>query len=347
MNFRILTVCAFTVAVVGCGGKKGAETNTARDDDTVAVETITVTATDFVQRGEYYGEVSGLREAYLVNVSGGTVEQINARIGSWVKEGQSLAKIDAARAAAQLETAKLQEKVAKDNYERTKAFYEQGTSSQVALDNAHLAWLQAKTQRLQAQKAYNGAYCITPIAGRVASRSIDEFQEIGPGTPTFVVAQIHKVKIVVSVPESEIAGVSVGNEATITFAAVPGRTWEGKVQSVSQKANPATKRYEVELLVENKEGVILPGMTAQVNLTLGTMTDQVVIPTSAVLTVGSRNEVMTVSGETVERRPVELGPMDEERTLVTEGLEPGDQLIIAGQQLVTNGDPVIVKKRGE
>ncbi len=346
MKFRILTICALAVAVVGCGGKKGAENSAKRDDDTVAVETMTVQMSDFVQHGEYYGEVAGLREAYLVNVSGGTVERIHASIGAWVKEGQSLAEIDAARAEAQLETAELQEKVAKDNYERTKSFYDQGTSSRVALDNAHLAWLQAKTHRLQAEKAYNGAFCITPITGRVASRGINEFQDIGPGTPTFVVAQLHKVKVMVNVPESEIAGVTVGNEATVTLAAVPGRTWDGKVHSVARRANPATKRYEAELLVDNKDGMILPGMTARVDLTLRTYNDQVVIPTSAVLTAGSLHEVMTVNGGIVEKRKVQFGPMDEERTVITDGLQPGDRLIIAGQHLVTQGDAVIVKERG-
>jgi RND family efflux transporter MFP subunit len=300
----------------------------------------------FTEYGEYYGKVSGIREATLVCVGGGRVSSLGAREGQWVKEGASLGRIDAEKAVTAYETAKLNEKVARENVERMKKHLEAGNASQVRVDQTELAWLRAKSALIDARRLREGALCITPIAGTVVTRHIELDQELPPGSPTFSVAQLHKVKVAVGIPESDIAGVEAGGEATVTFDIYPGRTWTGKVRTVARKADPATKKFDAEIVIGNKDRTILSGVTARVKLGLRSFEEQVVVPTDAIRTVGTEHSVMVVQEGRARKRLIEMGAANATHTVAKQGLEPGAKLIVAGHHLVGNGTPVKVIERG-
>jgi RND family efflux transporter MFP subunit len=289
--------------------------------------------------------VSGLREATLICVTGGRVSTIDAREGQYVKEGQSLGKIDAEKAKTTLETAKLNERIALANYERTRKHLENGNASQLQVDQLHLAYLSAKQQRIDAEKVYEGAYCISPMNGWVVDILIERDQQCAPGTPTFSVAQLGKMKVEIGIPESDIASISQGNSAEVTIDTHPGRNWKGRVTAVSRKVNPRTKKFSADIVIDNRDRALLSGVTARVRLAVRRMEEQIVVPTSSIRIEGNEKFVMVASGKnTASKRVITTGLSDRTSTVVVRGLDAGEQLITAGQHLVSQGSPITISE---
>lgn len=339
----VVYLCLLLMVVNSCSKKQDSDnTDNKTTQDTIPVSVLPIEEKDFIEYGEYYGDVKGINEATIVCYTGGSVEKILVKEGAYVKKGSSLARIDADRITAGYETAKLNEKIAKDNFERLKRHLETGNASQVAVDQAHLQRLNSHTKRIEAEKARKGALCITPISGMVTSRFIDLHKELPPGTPAFTVTQLHKVKVTIGIPESEIDGVKEGNEAEVTFSIFPDRTWKGKVYRLTREASRMSKTFQAILHVENSDRKIKPGLTAYVKLLLKKMESRIVVPTGAILIEGENNYVMVMEKNRAVRYDVETGETNNNQTVISKGLTSGSALIVKGHHITADGSLVKV-----
>lgn len=338
-------LCAAGLALVfGCSDDAEQADSTSRQD-TVRVSVTPVNARTFKEYGEYYGKLEGIRSATIVCYAGGRVKALHAKEGQYVKEGSHLAEVDAERIVAQYETAKLNEKVARDTYEQAKRQHEAGNVAKVRVDQAKLQWLQSKSQLAEARRARRGALCITPLSGIVTLRNVELYQEVQPGTPAFKVVQTSVMKVKIGIPESEYAGVKEGNGAKVTVSVYPERSWEGKLRSLAREISPQSRSYPAEIHIRNRDRILDPGLTAKVRLLLRTHSDAVVVPTSAILNEGKTNYVMvTHNPGTASKRIVQTGPSSTAETVIRGGLKPGERLIVEGHQLVRENTPIQVVK---
>ena len=337
---RPLAAAAVIVALVFSGCSDSQTQSVEEETQSVPVKVTEVSTQPFVEYGEYYGEVTAVREARLVSALGGRVNAINVAVGQQVVEGQSLARIDADTASSRYETARLNEQIAREAYEREKRFLDMGNSSPVAVDNAHLAWLQARTQLLDAEKARDGALAISPLDGTVVAKHIDLYDELPPGSPTFTVADTSQMKVTVGVPESDMAELRELGSAEVRVSSMPGRSWTGSPQSIARKRSDRSLTFEVEILVDNPDGALLSGTTATVRLPLREYQQEIVIPSHVVQTRGTESYVMIANSTTARRIPVTPGPSSETHTVIRAGLEPGDQLITEGINQIGDGTSV-------
>jgi RND family efflux transporter MFP subunit len=329
---------ASVLLLAGCAG--GTDDAVSEGSQSVPVRALTLEPQRFVEYGEYYGEVRAVREARLVSVIGGRVSEINTAVGQAVGTGDSLARIDADTAVSRYETARLSEQIAREAYEREKRFLEMGNSSPVAVDNAHLAWLQARSQLLDAQKARDGALAVSPLDGIVVAKHIELFDELGPGSPTFTVADTSQMKVTVGVPESDMAEIRELGSAEVRVSSIPDRIWDGRPLSISRKRSDRSLTFEVEILVDNPDGALLSGSTASVRLALREMPQQIVVPSHVVQTRGTESFVMVANSTTARRIPVAVGPSSDTHTVIRDGLAAGDQIIIEGINQVGDGATV-------
>ena len=329
---------AVVLLIAGCGGQS--QDSQAEKEQSVPVRVTTVAPESFVEFGEYYGEVEAVREARLVSALGGTVSDILVSVGETVEAGQSLARIDAGKAISQYETARLNEQIAREAYEREQRFLDMGNSSPVAVDNAHLRWLQARTQLLDARKARDGALAVSPLDGLVVAKHIDLYDELPPGSPTFTVADTSQMKVTVGVPESDMTNVRELKSAEVRVSSIPDRIWEGRPNSIARKRSERSLTFEVEILVDNPDGALLSGTTATVRLALREMPDEIVVPSHVVQTRGTESYVMVANSTTARRVPVTVGPSSETHTVIRAGLSAGDQLITEGINQIGDGSTV-------
>ncbi len=338
INFSLAGIILVLLVMSNCNkDTKNENSDTQIIQDTIPVSTLTIEPQDFLVYGEYYGNIQGIKEATIICYAGGNVDKISVKEGAYVKEGTKLAHIDSERISAGYETTKLNEKIARDNHDRLLKHLEKGNSSQFQIDQAHLQWLNSKTQRIEAEKALKGALCVTPISGIVTTRHIEPYQELAPGSPAFTITQLHKVKVHIGIPESELEGVKEGNEAEISFSIYPGKTWKGKVHRITREASKMNRTFQAILHIENSKRDIKPGLTAYVKLTLVKKADQIVIPTNAILTEGKKNYVMVMKNNVANKIIIETGVTNKNQTIVTSGLEQGSALIIKGHHIISDG----------
>ncbi len=341
MKFFLLLFVSGTL-VVSCQKTSEETADTAGSDPSgsVAVELARLEPTTFTEYGEYYGEILGIREVRLQTFISGRVNELKAAVGEPVKAGQSLASIDGEKAESQFRTARYSEELARDNVERQRNFIQKGFSYQVALQEAELAHLQARTALLEAQRARDAALAISPIDGVVVRRHVELYQELGSEEPTFTVADLSRMKVTVGIPESDIAGIRRLTEAEIRVASFPGRSWKGVPVSYSRKSSDRTQSFDVEIEIPNDDGALLSGLTARVRLALRRYEDAIVVPSEAVMTRGVRNYVFVVRDDRATERFVILGPADERQVMIREGLAPGERIIVRGINQVEDGKPI-------
>jgi len=342
-------VTAMILFLSGCSGdKKNANGETAETEKSnskdISVKTVKVIPSEYSEYGEYYGKVEGIEEATLLTFSGGTIEDIFVKEGDFVKKGQSLGRIDADKAQAVYDLAVLNEKVARQTYERQVKFLNNGNTSQLTVDQSKLAWLNTKNNLLDARKMWEGAFCISPITGIVLNSYIDLHQETAAGTPTFRVALMNKVKVSFGIPEQEITGVSLGNPAEISLSMFPGQSWGGSLKRLSREVSPMPLTFEAEIEVTNDDLQLPSGVTARVKLLRQSLPDALVIPSEAILTQEDETYVMVDSGGVASKRLIVPGSTDQSHTIVLKGLEGGESLIVDGNHLVVEGSSLLVLK---
>ena len=312
----------------------------------VPIDTVLLEATDFVEFREYYGKVSGIAEATLITAIGGHVEAIGADIGDSVTAGQSLGEIDAQKTKMGFEVAELNEKIARENYERAETLFKGGNTSRLSVDEKHLAWLNSKNSLIDAKRADESARCISPIAGVVVSRFIELHQEMLPGSPTFSIAQIGQLKITIGIPEMDMAGIRIGTQAEVTFSMHPGLVRKGRLKRLARQVSPGTLTFMAEIHISNPNLLVLPGVTALVKLVRKTHADKIVVPTESILAGSDGTYVMIEQDGLAHKLSVLTGPSSATHTVILDGLDEGSQLIVGGNHLVSEGTQVTVKQRG-
>ncbi len=245
-----------------------------------------------------------LNPVTLVNVGtqvSGMVRKLHVDFNDKVAKGQVLLELDdsllaaqARQSAASVKNAEAGLKLAAANEARAKTLFAQEFVSRQELDQAVQARESTQAQltlaRAQADKdRVNLAYTIirSPVSGVVVARSIDLGQTVAASfqTPTlFQIAQdLSAMQIDTSFPEADIGNLKVGQEARFNVDAYPSRNFRGKVRQI--RLNPNTQQnvvtYNVVVAVDNPDHVLMPGMTAYVNIAVAQREDALLVPNAA------------------------------------------------------------------
>lgn len=282
---------------------------------------------------------------------------------SLLEEGARPEDIEALKAQVEASKASLESAVnnkvlndiKRSNLEAAKA---QLDSAQAAFDQAtvakdastwekELAQVEAAVQKAQAslelaQQRLDESIIKAPISGVIAQRFLDRGDNASP-TRSFVnIVDIDMVKIIAKIPAKDIGGINVGDKAVITPDAYPGESFMGTVAKISPVIDRASQTCDIEIDAQNKEYKLKPGMFTRVELTAQENKDVIVIPIDALIKEGDEIFVYIMEGDKASKKKVTTGISDGIRTEIIVGLNPGEQLIIAGQQNLKDGMPVSV-----
>ncbi len=224
--------------------------------------------------------------------------------------------------------------------------------AKLAAANADLKFAAAETVIQQRQieeidELIKYATLTAPFAGVVTVRNVSPgnlVSERSSGVPLFVVSQLDKVRIHISVPEHEAAYVDRGDSISLVFPSFPSE--EAMAVTVTRSAgslDPSTRTMLVEAEVANTDGKLLPGMFGQASITLSTKVASNMLPARAVRFEESGNAyVYVVTGEEVSVVPVTTGIDDGNTIEIVSGLESGQTVIDAHLQRFTDGQKVKV-----
>ena len=338
MNKSLLTVLA-VAAAVSCGGNQSAKQSgpAAMAPQTPNVEVTDAVAQSVSQESIYSSTV----EAYAVNnimpQSGGRIRKINVEVGDYVGKGQVLAEMD----RLQLDQLELQIQNDEAEFQRLKTLYQQGG---VAKSDYEAAELNYKVRKTNYQNVKENTILRSPITGFVTARNFDQGDMFSMSAPIFTVQQVIPVKLLVGISESEYSKVKKGDAVKLTVDAIPGRTFNGKVERLYPTIDAATHTFKVEVVVTNSDKALRPGMYARVSVNFGDQ-KHIVIPDQAVVRMegtGQRFVYILNDDSTVSYVPVTLGRHLGSTYEILEGLEEGQQVVTKGQTSLKNGVKVNV-----
>ena len=269
--------------------------------------------------------------------SGGRIRKINVEVGDYVNKGQVLAEMD----RLQLDQLELQIQNDEAEFQRLKTLYEQGG---VAKSDYEAAELSYKVRKTNYQNVKENTILRSPITGFVTARNFDQGDMFSMSAPIFTVQQVIPVKLLVGISESEYSKVKKGDAVKLTVDAIPGRTFNGKVERLYPTIDAATHTFKVEVVVSNSDKVLRPGMYARVSVNFGNL-KHIVVPDQAVVRLegtGQRFVYVLNEDNTVAYVPVTLGRHMGSTYEILEGLEEGQMVVTKGQSSLKNGVKVNV-----
>ncbi len=174
-----------------------------------------------------------------------------------------------------------------------------------------------------------------PTDGVVLDRTATAGMMAKPGDLLFRIADTSHMWILADVPEHQLDAIRVGAEADVTVRSLPGKTFTGTVALIYPQIQEQTRTAKVRIELANPDGLLLANMYADVEINAGEDKPVVAVPNSAIIDTGARRIVFLDRGEgRFEPRDVKLGMRGEDETEVTEGLKPGDRVVVAANFLL-------------
>ena len=182
------------------------------------------------------------------------------------------------------------------------------------------------------------------IDGVVLSRYLDPGAKVNPAAPIANVGNIKKVKVTVNLSENDFAKIRRGMKAQVFVDSYPGEKFSGEVSLVAPEIDMMTRTGKAEILLDNSEMKLKPGMFASVDIILSVHPGVIVIPRNAVIEEDSVKKVFVFENGTAKERILNVGLFDDNDIEVTGGLRVGQELIVEGHRRLKNKDAVRVVK---
>jgi membrane fusion protein, multidrug efflux system len=338
------------VALAALGSTIGCKEVAERQEPLRLVRVTKVGAVAPTTRLNFAGDVRARYETPLGFRVAGKILTREVEVGSMVKAGQILAKLDptdlqlgvqALRAdlsSAQSELALAEADLRRYGELRNKNFISQAEferrSSTMHTAREKAAALQAQLSQSQNQAAY--AVLAADHAGVVTAIQAEVGQVVQAGQPVVRVARLEEKEVVISVPEQKVEAVKAAREIRVALWANPEKSYPGTLREIAPSSDPATRTYAARISVPDSEGALGLGMTAQVTVPEADRTAEVRLPLSALYTKSDRASVWVVDPKTskVSQVAVETGGVSENQVVIKSGVKPGDLVVTAGANLL-------------
>jgi RND family efflux transporter MFP subunit len=203
---------------------------------------------------------------------------------------------------------------------------------------AAIATLEA--QVAAAEKSVSDTIIRAPISGYVAEKVADVGEYISPSAPNTKLATIVRtstLRMRIDVPEASVGKVATGQGVSLQVSAYPERNFAGTIVRIAPNVNQSARTLTVEAEVQNTEGLLKPGQFATVRITQSKPEPAVVIPVSAVKTVGDQNSVFVIQDGIAREQIVQLGLLEGEMIQVKRGVIDGQRVATSNLNQLTDG----------
>ncbi len=279
----------------------------------------------------------------LVNVAQAALNQANAQYQAAENSLQSAQQLynDRTQAKTQMNsaTAALNQATVNANNAKLQG-QSQIKSASAALNQANVGTNEAASALSLQIKDDN---VVSPIAGKVVSVSAQAGETVEPQIPILTVATTSPVIATLNVPESDIRLLPVGTNVNVNLPALT-QTFAGKVIDIRPQTDPTTNEYQVDVKLATTDPQILSGMQAQGTLTYRNKRKSIYVPAqSVIILTNGGDEVFLVKNGVAYSQFVQIGAMTANQYQITSGLQPGDQLVISGQNYLTSGQKVQIE----
>lgn len=337
----IAAVACVALLAAGCGRK-----DPASHEEIRPVHTVVAGAIDGTVGATYSGEVLARYESKLAfQVSGKIVARL-VEVGSHVKRGQALMRLDPAQQALHLAAADADVEAARGraaqnrvDLERAEQLLARRFASQAEVDQQRLALEQAEAQlksALAQRQIKRNQHGYTTLAadrnGVVTALHAETGQVVSAGQAVVTVAADGEREVLVSIPESRVDELRGARGLRVTLWAQPGRSYAGTLRELAPGTDSVTRTYSARISVRGEDSALRLGMTASVFAPDVEGGSAIRLPLTAIYDKSGQPLVWIVDPATgtVATRPVMLGSIQDDNVLITSGLAGGETVVTAG-----------------
>lgn len=290
------------------------------------------------------------------------VKQVLVKENDHVSAGQTVALLDGKDYETQKEQAEFTLNNAKIKYDRTNYLYNIGAKSKEELDDAQYNYDTAESKLVEAESNLAETVIVSPMDGIVIGEPVTDgtMAVQGNSNPTVImrIADLSKKQILAKVDETDIGNVKIGQSATFTVDAYSGKTFTAVVSKISQtdldnswntnsssssgsssSSSAAVIYYSVTLDVDDPDGLLMPSMTARVDIETANKDNVLAVPLSALKTDSNGSYVVVVNKDgSTENRYVETGIYSDDNVEIVSGLSEGEHVSVAMAKKTTTSN---------
>ncbi|HEY3859826.1 MAG TPA: efflux RND transporter periplasmic adaptor subunit [Gammaproteobacteria bacterium] len=300
------------------------------------------------------GNLDPVQGADISNQVAGNVTAINFDSGQDVDKGQLLVQLDDSNERAQLEGFEAQEKLAELNAQRSHDIFARHLIAQSDVDTADSNLKQAQSNVANTQADIAKKAIRAPFAGHAGIRNVNLGQYLPVGTVLVTLQALDHMYASFNLPEQALPSLAKGQKVQVTVAAYPNQTFDGQINAIDSKVDPASHTVRVQGLIANPQHQLRAGMFANVAISAGKPTQFVTVPKSAITYSLYGDSVFVLGPDKTQKddkgQPqlvanevfIKLGDDHGNRVAVLEGLKTGDQVVTSGMQKLHSGSMVTI-----
>ena len=290
------------------------------------------------------GSVEPFRVARLASPAEGPILDIRVREGDRVKTGDMLVSIGRRKGIDAL-IASLREELKKEekNLRRKGQLVAKGAVARVELDDAKASYEKVRAQLINAMETAKDYAVVVPWDGVISRLLVREGEFVAPRTVLLEMYDSSSLVIRAAVPEKHAAGITADMGVNVRLDAYPDELFTGRIERLYPYLDPRLRTRTMEIVLE-KPIPLLPGMFARLELLLKTENEAVVVPVDALVATKKGDVVFVVKDGKAMARLVETGIDEGARIQIVSGVQPGDKVVVAGNEKLKNG--VVVRLSG-
>lgn len=304
------------------------------------------------------GTLKPYEEVVVSSEVDGIAKNIRVDEGTAVSKGLLLADInetdylfEAKRSEAALRQAEATLANTKLEYERKSSLYKEELVTKQQFDDisARLAVSDGDLERARAglglaREKLAKTKIYSPLRGFVKEKKVTAGDYVRNGTPLLWIIQSDPIKLSFTVPEKEVGKLKTGQDVVFRVDSFPDREFKGRVRSIYPSLDEKTRTLQVEALAPNPDNRLKPGLFAKVTLYTGQAREMVVVPVTAILYDNAKIKVFVAEGNVAKEKEVIMGNKFGEYVEIAEGLKPGDTIVVAGQNNLSEGVKINVAR---
>ncbi len=341
-SLSVIGITAMGLMLTGCSGQDEVKSKSMEDiqkAEGVPVVVQSVQPRPFEKKLTFFGQFKGYKETIVGAMIGGRIETIHAKPGDRVKENQVIIEFPKDSPASQYQQAKAAYENSKKTYERMKALHDKGEIAQAQFDGITTKYL---VDKRNFETMSDMLHLDAPYDGVVTELMVHEGDNVKSKTPLFTVAQLNKMKLRIWLSDEERMEIKKGMSVE---AKVGKNVFTGTVYDLSMSVDPMKQAFYADIIFDNPDGEILPGLTAEVKVILYQNPKAIALTRNLVKTGPDGKPFVFLAKENkAVQQPVHIAHESGVWYEIDKGLQAGDPLITRGNARLTDGVKIKVVK---
>ncbi len=317
------------------------EMESVAEEDAVAVEVKELQPESFSRYFEVNGIMEAVRDAFISPEINGQIREIPVNRGQRVREGDVLIRLNTEVTEKNIQEVETSLELATRVFEKQEDLWEQNIGSEIQYLEARNNKESLEARLATLEKQLDLARITAPFSGIVDQIMVKEGELASPGMQLVRLVNLSSMRVAARISESYLNSVKEGDPVELSFASYPGLKITAPVYRLGRVIDPQTRTIVLEVLLENRDGKLIPNMLTAVRIRDFSVDNALVVPSIILREDFNGTFLYRVAEENgtsrAEKVYVETGQTVQDRTMIPGGLDAGDRIIVKGYNLVSNG----------